>query len=179
MYKLKLTLLQQELLGLLFTYPEKSFTGRAVSLSLGASQPGVTKALTVLKKEHIIIFEKDKQSKRLAIRLNRNNDLVMGLKRADNLRNLYESGFTHFIEEQFPGATIILFGSYSRGDDTSASDIDIAVIGKKEKDIDLSAYEKLLSRKIVIQFYQSLASIHKELRENLCNGIILTGGIVL
>jgi predicted nucleotidyltransferase len=179
MYKLKLTLLQQDVLGLLFAYPEKSFTGRAISLSLGVSQPGVSKALRGLNKYSLITLSKDEESKRLTIRLNRDNDVVTGIKRADNLRNLYETGLVRLLEDQLEGATITLFGSYSRGDDTSASDIDIAVIGRKEKNIDLSTYEKLLKRKITIQFYQSLASVHKELRENLCNGIVLSGGIVL
>ena len=179
MYKLKLTVLQQEVLRFLFTYPEKSFTGRAIAKSLDVSQPGVSKALTGLKKENYINIQKDRESKRLTITLNRDNDLIIGLKRADNLRRLYESGLVYFLENQFPGATIILFGSYSRGDDTSTSDIDIAVIGRKDKKADLANYERLLQRKITMQFYPSMSSVHKELRENLCNGIVLIGGIKL
>ena len=179
MYKLKLTVLQQEVLRFLFTYPEKSFTGRAIAKSLDVSQPGVSKALTGLKKENYINIQKDRESKRLTITLNRDNDLIIGLKRADNLRRLYESGLVYFLENQFPGATIILFGSYSRGDDTSTSDIDIAVIGRKDKKADLANYERLLQRKITMQFYSSMSSVHKALRENLCNGIVLIGGIEL
>ena len=179
MYKLKLTLLQQEILRFLFIYAEKSFTGRTIAKSLNASQPGISKALVGLKKKGLIELQKDKLSRRLAIRLNRENDLIIGLKRADNLRQIYESGFAKFIESELPGATIILFGSYSRGDDTSTSDIDVAVIGRKFKDIDFVAYERLFRRKIILQFYTSMPSIHKELRENLCNGIVLVGGIEL
>ncbi|PIN80603.1 hypothetical protein COV16_00550, partial [Candidatus Woesearchaeota archaeon CG10_big_fil_rev_8_21_14_0_10_34_8] len=83
------------------------------------------------------------------------------------------------LEEEFPGATIILFGSFSRGDDTSASDIDIAIIGRKEKEINLEKFEKLLERKININSYSALKDVHKDLRENICNGIVLVGGIQL
>lgn len=53
------------------------------------------------------------------------------------------------------GTTVILFGSYSRGDDTINSDIDIAIIGAKERTIKLTKYEKILERKIVINSYDS------------------------
>jgi predicted nucleotidyltransferase len=175
----KLTILQQEILQLFFTYPEKSFTGRSMAKSLKVSQPGVSKAIAGLRKEALISLRKDKETKRLAIRLNRDNRLVLGLKRADNLRRVYESGLLYFLEEQLPGATIILFGSFSRGDDVSASDIDIAIIGRKEKGMDLESFERILRRKIIVQFYDSMGSVHKEFRENLCNGIVLAGGIRL
>jgi len=58
-----------------------------------------------------------------------------------------------------------LFGSYSRGDDTEKSDIDIAIIGK-EKRIDLEMYEKLLEKTIFLHFYDSLDKIDKNLIEN-------------
>ena len=81
------------------------------------------------------------------------------------------------MEKEFAGATIILFGSYSRGDDTTSSDIDIAVIGRKDKNIKLTDFDKDLERTIFINFYPSFKEIHKHLKENLFNGIVLAGGI--
>ena len=72
-----------------------------------------------------------------------------------------------------------VFGSYSRGDDTLSSDIDIAIIGRKEKGISLENFEKRLERKIILNFYPSLKEVHKELKENICNGIVLSGGVEL
>jgi len=72
-----------------------------------------------------------------------------------------------------------LFGSYSRGDDLITSDIDIAIIGRKEKNTDLSEYEKKLERKIILNFYPSFSKIHKNLKENILNGDVLVGGIEL
>ena len=75
------------------------------------------------------------------------------------------------------GATIILFGSFSRGDDILKSDIDIAIIGRNRKEVDLSEYEKTLEREIIINFYDSFDKVHRHLKENMFNGIVLSGGI--
>ena len=101
----------------------------------------------------------------------------MGMKRADNLKQIYEFSLYDFLFNEFPGCTIILFGSYSRGDDIFNSDIDLAIIDLKEKKINLEKFEKILGREIRINFYPSFKQIHKELRINIYNGIILVGGI--
>jgi predicted nucleotidyltransferase len=137
------------------------------------------KSLPKLEKEGMIKIEQDRESKRWSIQLNRENHRVMQTKRADNIKLIYETGLADTLEEQFAGATIILFGSYSRGEDTVKSDIDIAVIGRKEKDINLERFEKLLERQININFYDSFKNIHKNLKENLFNGITLNGGVEL
>jgi predicted nucleotidyltransferase len=128
---------------------------------------------------NFINISQDKENKRWSIELNRNNHRVMQLKRADNLKHIYASGLSDFLEKEFAGATIILFGSYSRGEDIINSDIDIAIIERKDKVIDLAAYEKILDRKINLNFYESLKKVHKHLKDNLCNGIIIAGGIEL
>lgn len=82
--------------------------------------------------------------------------------------------------------TVILFGSYSRGDDVwinetegHKSDIDIAIIGTKGKEIKLTRFDKLLERTIIINFYPSFKEIHKHLRDNILNGILLSGSVDL
>ena len=176
-YKLKLTKLQQEILRLLFIKTGNPLNQRQISKNLEVSQPAVMKAIPGLEKEGFIKINKDKESKRWSIELNRSNQKVMQLKRVDNLKQVYESGLVDFLEKEFAGASIILFGSYSRGDDTEKSDIDIAIIGRKNKTMDLSKYGKILEREININFYDSWNKIHKSLRENICNGIVLVGGL--
>ena len=178
-YKLKLTRLQQEILRLLFVKVGILLNQRQISNFLGVTQPAVMKALPALEKEKLIKIYQDKETKRWSIELNRDNHKVMQLKRVDNLKQIYETGLADFLEKEFAGAAIILFGSYSRGEDIINSDIDFAVIGRKDKIIDITNYEKLLERKININFYISFKNIHKNLKENLCNGIVLSGGIEL
>lgn len=178
-YKLKLTNLQQEILRLLFVKAGITLNQRQISRILEVTQPAVMKALPALEKENLIKIEQDRETKRWSIELNRDHHNVMQLKRADNLKQVYESGLADFLEKEFAGATIILFGSYSRGEDLINSDIDIAVIGRKDKLIDPTIYENLLERTININFYESFNKIHKHLKENLCNGITLAGGVEL
>jgi predicted nucleotidyltransferase len=156
-----------------------SLNGRAIAKKLHVSQPAVSKALPELEKQQIIKIKKDKDSGRLAIELNRTNHKIMQLKRADNLKLIYESGIVDFLEKEFAGGTIILFGSYSRGEDTINSDIDIAIIGRKDKIIELEEFENALERKINLNFYNSFREIHKKLKENIFNGIVLIGGVEL
>jgi len=178
-YKVKLTNLQQEILRLLFVRTGESLNQRAIAKFLNVSPPAVMKALPTLEKESLIKITQDKNSKRWAVELNIENHKVIQLKRADNLKMVYESGFADFLGKEFAGATIILFGSYSRGEDTNTSDIDIAIIGRKNKLINLEKFEIILGKKININFYNSFKDIHKNLKENLLNGILLYGGVEL
>ena len=164
-------------MNLLFIKSGISLNQRAISLILGVTPPAVMKAIPKLEKKNLVNVKQDKESKRWSIELNRDNHKVLQLKRTDNLRKIYSSGLADFLEKEFAGATIILFGSYSRGDDTTTSDIDIAVIGRKKKDVDLTNFNKMLERTVLINFYHSFEEIHKHLRENLFNGIVLAGGI--
>ena len=178
-YKLKLTNLQQNILRLLFVKAGTQLNQRQISNNLEVSQPAVMKALPYLEKQDLIKLRKDKETKRWSIELNKDRHRIMQLKRVDNLLQIYESGLADFLEKEFAGATIILFGSYSRGEDLINSDIDIAVIGRKDKQINLTNFDKLLERKININFYDSFSRIHKHLKESLCNGIVLVGGVEL
>ena len=173
--KLKLTILQQEMLRFLYHNVGESFTARALSLSLNVSRTAISKALPSLEKNGFILVNKNKATKRLSIQLNADNHLVIGLKRADNLKQIYESGLAQFLYDSLPGATIILFGSYAFGEDTKNSDIDIAVIGCKEKGLDLSEFEETLKKEIIINFYPASDKINKQLLNNILNGITIKG----
>lgn len=177
--KMKLTILQQEILRLLFVKAGVYLNQRRISKILGVSQAAVKKALPGLGKDDLVKMDKDEESGRWSIGMKRGNPRVMELKRVDNLRRIYESGLAGFLETEFAGDTIILFGSYSRGEDTIDSDIDIAVVGSKEKIIDLAGFEEKLEREINISYFESFEKIHKNLKENLCNGIVLSGGFEL
>jgi len=155
------------------------FNGRGIAKELKVSPTAVANALPELEKEGLIRVEKSKTMNLFSIEFNRDNRNAIDLKRVENLKQIYESGLISFLEEKFAGGTIILFGSYSLGWDVSKSDIDIAIIGRKDKTIDLGRYEKLLDRKITINFYPSFKDIHKHLRNNILNGILLSGGIEL
>jgi predicted nucleotidyltransferase len=179
MYKLKFTKLQNEIFRLLCIKTGIYLNQRTISKMLNVSATAIAKSIFLLEKERLIKIEKNKKMNLVSIKLNNDNPKVMELKRVENLKLFYESGLNDSLEENFPGTTIILFGSYSRGDDTINSDIDIAIINTKEKKLELDKYETLLERKIYLHFYRSFKDINKELKENIFNGIILAGSIEL
>jgi predicted nucleotidyltransferase len=164
---------------LMFIRAGEAMNAHSMARDLGVSQPAVSKALPGLVRAGVISMGRDRATGRLSIRLNRDDHRVVWLKRADNLKQLYETGLVQFFYDRFPEAVVILFGSYAFGEDTVRSDIDIAVISPKERNIDTAAFEKMLQRKITINYYRSLAGIDKHLRNNILNGITLKGAVEL
>lgn len=179
MYKLKFTKLQNEMFRLLCIKTGTPINQRGIARLLKVSPTAVAKATKQLKKEGLIKVEKNGIMNLVSIELNRDNPRAVALKRAENLKLVQESGLTEFLEEKFPGTTIILFGSFSTGEDTEKSDIDIAVIGSKGKEINLTRYDKLLERTIFLHFYKDIGRIGKNLKSNIFNGIVLSGAIQL
>ncbi len=178
-FKLNWTALQRKIFRFLCMNAGKNFNLSEIARSLKVSPTAVSKSLINLKKEEIAAVKEKEKMNLLSIELNMENQRVMELKRIENLEMIYESGLVSFLSENLSGVAIILFGSYSRGDDIFNSDIDLAIIGRKEKPVDLSKFEKILNKKITLNFYNNLKSIEKNLQNNLLNGIVLNGALEL
>ncbi|MEK6848109.1 MAG: nucleotidyltransferase domain-containing protein [Nanoarchaeota archaeon] len=91
-----------------------------------------------------------------------------------NITSLIESDLAIFIEKKLSPKSVIVFGSYRRGEDTEDSDIDIFIECEKEE-IDVAEFEKKLGRNIQLHFNKNLGSYPKELKNNIINGIVLSG----
>ncbi|MBI2045051.1 nucleotidyltransferase domain-containing protein [Candidatus Pacearchaeota archaeon] len=183
-YTIKWTRLQTEVFRFLCIKAGQSLNLREIAKSLKKSPTAVSKSLQDLEKEGLVKVRKIGNMNLLSIEFNRDNEIAIELKRVENLKLIYESGLAKFLEENFPGTTIILFGSYSRGDDAwtneeTKSDIDIAIIGTKSKEIKLTEFNKKLERTVIINFYPSFKEIHKHLKDNILNGIVLSGSVDL
>ena len=86
-----------------------------------------------------------------------------------------------FIDEYFHNPkSIVLFGSFRKGEDISNSDIDIAVENddfKKYKTTslrELSKFEKVIGRNIQIHLFNR-KNVDINLFNNITNGIVLSG----
>lgn len=178
-YKLKWTRLQLEIFRLMCIKSGEKINQRNIAKLLKVSPTAVGNALEDLEKEKIIIVEKQGKMNLSLVELNREDNKVISMKRVENLKMIYESGLVEFLFNSFPGTTIILFGSYSNGEDVVKSDIDISIIGVREENIKLEGYEKSLEREININFYKDWKSMQKNLKNNILNGIILSGGVEL
>ncbi len=173
-YKLQFTILQLELWRYLCIHAGEAYNARTLAKALQVSSPAIAKALPKLEQQGMITLQKE--AGRLSIELNRDNPKIISLKRAENLKLLYESGIVEFLYDSFPGTVIILFGSYSLGEDIFSSDIDIAVIGARERKLDLNPFQKVLEKAINLNSYPSF-ELDRHLRNNILNGIVLKGSV--
>ena len=178
-YKLKFTRLQNEIFRFLSIEAGMKFNQSKIAKMLKVSPTAIAKALPLLEKEELINFEKGDNINLNLVSFNRESPKAVFLKKIENLKLIQEAGLIDFLFNEFPGCTIILFGSYSKGEDSVTSDIDIAVVGTKGKEMDLAGFNKKLERTININFYESWKAIHKHLRNNILNGITLSGAVSL
>lgn len=175
--KQKLTSLQAEIFSLLCLKAGEKLSQREIAKMLKVSPTAIANSLKLLKDDNLVKIEKTKTIN--FVSFNRDERKAIELKKVENLKNIYLSGLSDYLEKELAGGTIVLFGSYSRGEDTNTSDIDIAVIERKNKMLQLEDYEKILNRKINVNFYNSWKNIHEHLKNSILNGILLHGSIEL
>ncbi len=132
--------------------------------------------LNKLIKSDIIVQSIEKRGNREfpTFRANLNNSKFRIQKRIFNIAKILDSHLINYIEDKLMPNCLVLFGSYSRGEDIEGSDIDIFLECKKE-DINLKKFEKLLSRKIELHFNEDFTTFPKELKNNIANGFVLSG----
>jgi len=93
-----------------------------------------------------------------------------------NLRTIYHSGLLDYLIEEYSNPTIILFGSYSKGEDIESSDMDIYIETPSKKKVNVDKFEKNINRNIQLFTYSSLKKItNPMLTNNIINGIKLNG----
>lgn len=108
---------------------------------------------------------------------NRDSKKYLLEKRFYNIRQLYDSGLIDHLIKESINAPIILFGSYSRGEDIEDSDVDIFIEYNKEIK-NLQIYEKKLRREIQIFRNKKINDIkNKHLINSIMNGITLNSSV--
>ena len=163
-------------LKVFFISPTKKKYLADISRTIELAHTSVKKNLDKLIKLGLIIESIEKKGKRKfpLYQANKDNDLFKEYKMIYNLSSLFESGVIDFIEKSFMPKSIVLFGSYQKGEDIEESDIDIFVECAEEK-ISLGKFEKRLDRKIHLHFKKNFAAYPKELKNNISNGIVVRG----
>ncbi|MFT4309662.1 MAG: nucleotidyltransferase family protein [Candidatus Woesearchaeota archaeon] len=110
----------------------------------------------------------------------RANSIFILEKRLYNIKSVYESGLIDFLRSELSNPIIILFGSYSKGEDTENSDIDLYIETVSKKELLLERFSKKLQRNIQIFRHKSIREIKNvNLSNNIINGITLNNGIVV
>lgn len=110
---------------------------------------------------------------------NKENDLFKDMKKFYNIQKLKKSGLIDELNKFYHNPTIILFGSFSRGEDVKTSDIDIVVFSEIKKDFqNMAKFEKKLGKELQIFCFNQVSSVKNTgLLNNMLNGTILQGGV--
>ncbi|MDD5650503.1 MAG: nucleotidyltransferase domain-containing protein [Candidatus Nanoarchaeia archaeon] len=168
---------ENKILELFFIDPLTKLHLREISRRAKISPSWTKKILEKLEKQNLILKEKTRLTTNFTA--NRENINFINLKKIFNLHKLYKSNLLNYLEEiyEYPN-TILLFGSYLRGEDIIKSDIDILIVTDKNKKLNLEKYEKLLKRKINIH-ETDLKNSDKEFLNNIINGLVLYGKLRL
>ena len=160
------------LLKVFLDAPLDNFRLRELSRISKISPTSVMNYLKEFEKQNLIEkYEKREIPFYQALRDNESFKLYQKISIMFELQN---SGLITFLWDKLHPDCIILYGSSSRGEAIENSDIDLFIIGK-EKEINLTKYEKKLNKEIHLIFEEDPKNIPSELKNNLINGIVLKG----
>lgn len=168
--------IKQKIKEYFFINPTSKLRVRQIERLLEVPLPSVIRYSKELEKESILksinisgvnMYAADRASKKFLLQ-----------KKLFNIFRLYDSGLVEFIAEELGNPAIMIFGSYSKGEDAENSDIDIYIETHSKAKIDLKKFEKKLNRKIHAFYYKNIGAVeNKELANNILNGIVLNGYI--
>jgi predicted nucleotidyltransferase len=165
---------KKKIIDYFFINPTTKLRVRQIERLTKTALPSVvryTKELSnenLLKVENVadvLLYSGDRSSKQFILE-----------KKLFNIKQLFDSGLINFLIEEYHNPPIIVFGSYSKGEDIENSDIDIYIESPKNANLDLTVFEKKIKRSIQIFRHRSLYDIkNNELANNIINGVNLNG----
>jgi len=153
--------------------PTRRLRVREIERTTGIPLPSVIRYTKELCKEDIL--EEENISNIVIYKGRLRSERYKLEKKLHNIRKITESGLIQHIKFEYNNPTIILFGSYAKGEDIENSDIDIYIETTK-KVILLEKFEKKLEHKLQLFVHKNIKEIkNKELANNIINGITLNG----
>lgn len=163
-------------LEMFFISPTKNHYLMDISRQVKIAHTSVKKNLDELVKKNLLIMVVEKKGNRKFpfYKANLDNKEFKEYKKIYNISSILKSNLIEYIEQEIMPKSIVLFGSYQRGEDIEESDIDLFIECKPEN-LNLKLYEKKLKRKIQLHFNDNFNLYSKELKNNIINGIVLSG----
>ena len=161
-----------------FAFPTKEISLNDLTEEVEISKTTANKVVGLLEKEGFL--KKEVLGKTWRISCNHEHLYNITIKIPHNLWLIYESGILGKIHQIFANPrTIILFGSYRKGDDTEDSDLDIALEVLDDKEVEIYDLGKIsIGYRKNVQVNLHIFSRNKidlNLFSNIANGIILEG----
>ena len=166
--------IKEEIKKYFFINPTVKLRVRQVERELKLPLPSVIRYCNELEKENILnrerisgiyLYSADRTSKNFLLE-----------KKLFNIKNLYEVGLIEHLINELSNPVIVIFGSYSKGEDIENSDIDLYVQTPSKKGLKIEKFEKLLKRKLHVFIHSNIKQINNpHLMNNIINGVTLNG----
>jgi len=149
--------------------PYKKLYLREISKNLSISPSSVKKALDILRKNEIII-EENLGNLRI-VSGNYEQSLFRYIKIAMNMDKIRA-----LIEKMLPASSIVLYGSYAKGENDEKSDIDVFIISNSKKPlIDEWVGKRLQIVKMTPAEWDKTKKSNHAYAEEIMRGILLHG----
>ncbi len=157
-----------------FLHPTVKLRVRQIEREVTVPLPSVIRYTKELEKEGIL--KRIEIAGVITYSAERASQKFLFQKKLFNLQQLFASGIVEFLVKELSNPALIIFGSYSKGEDTEESDIDIYIETSISKNLKLEKFEKFLQRKIQHFSYKNINAVeNKDLANNIINGITLNG----
>ena len=118
------------------------------------------------------------------LRANMENLFFRFLKIAFNVKKILDCGIVGFLKEHVPAlSSVVLFGSWAKGENDKKSDVDILVIGQRPVEFDVSGFEARLGGglELIIMRWSEWRKKAKDDRafylEVIADGVLLYGNL--
>ena len=156
MFRFTKSKLREELLVLYFTNPNKKYYLRELERMLNFSVGNIRRELIKLSK--IGLFLSEKKGNLVYYHLNKSYPLFKELK-SIIFKTSGAPKMLHTILEKFKGTSqAFIYGSFAKGEEREASDIDLLIIGEVDEDKlieEIDKLEKKLQREINYSIYRN------------------------
>lgn len=162
-----------------FKNPSTRKRVRQIERELNLSLPSVIRYCKELKEEKIL--KKEEVAGTTLFSADRISEKFLFEKRFYNIKLLLSSGLIEYIKKELSNPSIVVFGSYSKGEDIEESDIDLYIqtpSKQTKKKLKLDKFQEKLNRRIQLFVYKEIGSVENpHLANNILNGIVLNGFI--
>lgn len=156
--------------------PTAKLRVRQIERVLKLPLPSVIRYCKELEKEEIL--KKESISGVSAYSADRSSKKFLLEKRLFNIKLVFESGLIDYLAGEYFNPVIVLFGSYSKGEDIENSDIDLYIETPKKHEFNLQKFEKIFKRKIQIFNYRNIKEVpNRHLSNNIINGVTLSNSL--
>lgn len=152
--------------------PTAKLRVRQIEREMKMPLPSVIRYCKELEKEEIL--RKESVSGISAYTADRASKKFLIAKKLFNIKSIFESGLIEHIVKEYFNPVIVLFGSYSKGEDIENSDVDMYIETSKKQDFKLEKFEKIINRRIQVFNYRNINEVpNHHLSNNIINGITL------